>query len=58
MSDAFWSFVTGSAVGLVFGVLHLPIPAPTVIAGVVGVFGVWAGYQLSLLLPEVVKWLS
>lgn len=39
------SLVTGFITGFIFGFFKLPIPAPQVLAGVVGIFGVYLGYQ-------------
>jgi XapX domain-containing protein len=36
----------GIACGAFFSVLNLPIPAPPVLAGVMGIFGVFLGYIL------------
>jgi len=38
--------LAGMACGVVFSLLRLPIPAPPVIAGVMGIVGVFAGYVL------------
>ncbi|MBI5742645.1 MAG: DUF1427 family protein [Candidatus Niyogibacteria bacterium] len=46
MSQALLSFVTGAVLGGIFTLLKLPLPAPGVFAGVVGVFGVFAGAVL------------
>lgn len=40
------SFGAGLACGVVFSLAGLPIPAPPVFAGVVGIIGVFAGYIL------------
>ncbi len=40
------SFATGFVVGAVFRLVHLPIPAPDNIAGVMGIVGIFAGYVL------------
>ena len=37
------SIFTGAVVGLIFGLLKLPIPAPGVFEGVLGIVGVWFG---------------
>lgn len=41
-------------VGLLFGsattLFKLPLPAPTSIIGIAGIFGIWLGYQLVTLL--------
>ena len=40
------AFGTGLIVGVVFSLLHLPIPAPGVLAGVMGIIGIFTGYVL------------
>lgn len=40
------SFGAGAVCGVVFSLAGLPIPAPPVLAGVVGIVGVFAGYVL------------
>lgn len=52
MTVAIASFGTGLAVGLVFTALKLPLPAPPVLAGVLGILGIWAGGQLWPILAE------
>jgi XapX domain-containing protein len=44
------SLAVGIAVGLIFSRLGLPIPAPPVLAGVLGIVGIWLGYRLAMLL--------
>lgn len=39
---------TGIITGAFFGVLRLPIPAPIVIEGVIGIVGIFIGYQIVL----------
>lgn len=45
MYEVGMSFVAGAAVGALFSVLNLPLPAPPVLSGVMGVVGVYAGGQ-------------
>lgn len=40
------SLVTGLAVGVVFSLLKLPIPAPAALAGIAGILGIFLGYVL------------
>lgn len=40
------SLGTGFVVGLIFAFLRLPVPAPNVLAGVMGIFGITLGYLL------------
>tara|TARA_R110000787_G_scaffold69288_8_gene154346 strand:+ start:265 stop:435 length:171 start_codon:yes stop_codon:yes gene_type:complete len=35
--------ITGIIVGLVFSLLKLPIPAPPVLSGIAGIFGIYLG---------------
>jgi XapX domain-containing protein len=46
MKDIVLSTLTGSACGIVFALLKLPVPAPPVISGLMGIVGLWAGYTL------------
>ena len=46
MKDIIMSTLTGSACGVVFALLKLPVPAPPVFAGVMGIVGLWIGYFL------------
>lgn len=41
------SIATGAVCGLVFGLLKLPIPAPGVLAGILGIVGIYFGFLLS-----------
>jgi len=38
------SLLTGFSCGIVFALLKLPIPAPPVLAGIVGIVGIFLGY--------------
>lgn len=44
--ELFKSLIAGAVCGIVFSLAGLPIPAPPVLAGVVGIIGVFAGYVL------------
>ena len=52
MTVALASFATGLVVGLVFTSLKLPLPAPPVLAGVLGIVGIWSGGKLWPVLVE------
>lgn len=41
------SLGVGVVTGLLFGVLNLPIPAPPMLAGVMGIVGIYLGFLLS-----------
>lgn len=43
MKIALLSIVTGLVVGLVFRLMKLPLPAPNVLAGVLGIVGIFLG---------------
>ncbi|WP_246941715.1 XapX domain-containing protein [Bacillus pinisoli] len=43
MKELFLSLLTGIIIGMSFKLLKLPLPAPPVLAGVLGVFGVYFG---------------
>jgi XapX domain-containing protein len=43
MKEIFLSLVAGVLVGILFKFLKLPIPAPPVLTGVIGIFGVYFG---------------
>jgi len=44
MKEIILSTLTGSACGIVFALLKLPVPAPPVMSGVMGIVGLWIGY--------------
>lgn len=46
MKDIILTTITGIGVGAVFGIFKLPVPAPPVFAGVMGIVGLWIGYML------------
>ena len=52
MTELLIATVTGLMVGLLFSALKLPIPAPPVLPGVMGIFGVYLG---SILYHELIK---
>lgn len=45
------SLVTGMVVGVVFTLFKLPLPAPPVLSGILGIVGIYLG-------SKVVEWLS
>ncbi len=46
MMDIIKALGTGIIVGVVFTLLKLPIPAPPVLSGIMGIFGIFLGYLL------------
>jgi XapX domain-containing protein len=43
MKEIFLALLAGLIVGILFKMLRLPIPAPPVLAGVIGIVGVYLG---------------
>lgn len=43
MSEILLSLATGAVVGAIFTLLKLPVPAPGVFAGIIGIFGIYLG---------------
>ena len=46
MKEIFYTTLTGTAVGAIFSILKLPIPAPPVFAGLMGIVVLWIGYGI------------
>lgn len=44
--DIFMTTLVGAIVGGVFSAFKLPIPAPPVFAGLMGIVGLWIGYAV------------
>ncbi|MDN4071540.1 MULTISPECIES: XapX domain-containing protein [Fictibacillus] len=40
------ALITGAAVGLVFALFKLPIPAPPALSGIAGIVGIYLGYKM------------
>lgn len=47
MKELILSFVVGVVVGFIFVLLRLPVPAPPVLAGVLGIVGIYSGAVLA-----------
>ncbi len=43
MTEILLALATGALVGIIFSVLKLPIPAPPVLSGIAGIFGIYLG---------------
>lgn len=43
MKELVLSVLTGFVVGIVFRFMKLPVPAPNVLVGVLGIFGIYLG---------------
>lgn len=46
MSTPFLALLTGLITGAIFAFFKLPIPAPTALAGILGIIGIWLGFSL------------
>ena len=46
MREVLYTTLTGVAVGGIFSILKLPIPAPPVFAGLMGIVGLLIGYGI------------
>ncbi|RBW68678.1 XapX domain-containing protein [Bacillus taeanensis] len=46
MKEILLALLAGLIVGFIFAFLKLPIPAPPVLSGIMGIFGVYLGYQI------------
>jgi XapX domain-containing protein len=46
MKEIIMTTITGAGVGAIFALFKLPVPAPPVFAGVMGIVGLWIGYGL------------
>jgi len=46
MKNYLLSLLTGLLCGGVFSIFNLPIPAPLVFEGIMGIIGIWGGYML------------
>lgn len=46
MKEIIMTTLTGAGVGAIFAVFKLPVPAPPVFAGVMGIVGLWIGYGM------------
>jgi XapX domain-containing protein len=55
MRDVILALIVGLLVGMLFKFLKLPIPAPPVLSGVVGIFGVYFGGVLLDWITKLVQ---
>lgn len=46
MQEILLATFTGLLVGVIFSALKLPIPAPPVLSGIMGIFGIFLGSHL------------
>ena len=50
MKDLLLPLLTGLAVGCLFSLFRLPIPAPSALAGILGIVGIYIGFVIVQLL--------
>ncbi|MEO1857104.1 MAG: DUF1427 family protein [Rubritalea sp.] len=46
MSEILLALFAGLLVGIIFSAIKLPLPAPPVISGIIGIVGIFLGSQL------------
>lgn len=46
MKEVFMTTSVGAITGAIFSIFKLPIPAPPVFAGLMGIVGLWIGYAI------------
>ena len=46
MKDILMTTGVGALTGAIFSIFKLPIPAPPVFAGLMGIVGLWIGYAI------------
>ena len=54
MGEALLALFAGLVVGVVFALLKLPLPAPPVLSGVLGIVGVYLGGKAAFLVQKYV----
>ncbi len=55
MYDIILALVVGLITGLIFSFFKLPIPAPNVLPGVIGIFGVYLGNQAYIWISQLLS---
>ncbi len=46
MQEIILALIAGLAVGFIFALIKLPIPAPPALSGIMGIVGIFLGYKL------------
>lgn len=52
MQEILMATLAGVVVGVIFSALKLPLPAPPVLSGIMGIVGVYLGGQLFQIIVE------
>ncbi|ALS22413.1 MULTISPECIES: XapX domain-containing protein [Paenibacillus] len=55
MKESVLAFIAGLIVGVVFKWIKLPLPAPPVLPGVLGIVGIYLG---GMLMQRLLEWLK
>ncbi|MCP8969121.1 XapX domain-containing protein [Ectobacillus ponti] len=50
--QAILALVSGLIVGVLFSALKLPLPAPPTLVGILGIVGIYLGFQLYTMLSQ------
>jgi XapX domain-containing protein len=53
MKEALLALLAGIIVGIIFKVLRLPLPAPPVLAGILGIVGIYLGGKIAAWLGKI-----
>ncbi|MBB5174122.1 XapX domain-containing protein [Texcoconibacillus texcoconensis] len=54
MQESILAVLAGLIVGIIFGVIRLPVPAPPAFPGIMGILGIYLGY--IHLAPQIAQW--
>lgn len=59
MNEALLALVAGVIVGIVFAMFKLPLPAPPVLSGILGIVGIFIGGKAYVFLQKyAVLWMN
>jgi len=47
LKECLLALLAGAILGYIFAKINLPVPAPPVLAGILGIIGIWLGYLLA-----------
>ncbi|WP_078378582.1 XapX domain-containing protein [Sutcliffiella halmapala] len=53
MKESLLALLTGLLVGFLFALFRLPIPAPPVFSGIIGIVGIYLGYRLFMIISPL-----
>lgn len=55
MSEVFIALLVGIITGLIFSIFKLPIPAPPVLPGIIGIVGVYLGSKGYHVIMQIIS---